>query len=97
MKEFDSNLQVKLLHKVYAYGWSYVFIYQSCMDWRLRIASLWFRGNCQVVFLVERSQLERTDPEIWSEISNGHWVVNKNAFPFSVFCSIGRDHEMVGA
>ena len=25
MKEFDSNLQVKLLHKVYAYGWSYVF------------------------------------------------------------------------
>ena len=50
-----------------------------------------------MVFLVERSQLERTDPEIWSEISNGHWVVNKNAFPFSVFCSIGRDHEMVGA
>ena len=49
------------------------------------------------IYLVERSQLERTDPEIWSEISNGHWVVNKNAFPFSVFCSIGRDHEMVGA
>ena len=66
MKEFDSNLQVKLLHKVYAYGWSYVFIYQSCMDWRLRIASLWFRGNFQVVFCTGQAQLCQSDLHISS-------------------------------
>ena len=39
-------------------------------------------------------QLIITDPEIWSEINNGNWVVNKNAFTFLAFCSIGPDHAL---
>ena len=37
------------------------------------------------------SQLERTYPEIWSEFSNGNWVVNKNTI---LFCAIGQDHAL---
>ena len=36
-------------------------------------------------------QLERTYPEIWSEFSNGNWVVNKNTI---IFCAIGPDHAL---
>ena len=74
MKEFVSNPQVKLLHKVYAYGWSYVFVFQSCMDWRLGIASPCFRGNCQVVFRTGQTQLCQSD----FHISNREVTARKN-------------------
>ena len=74
------------------------------MDWQLSIASPCFRGICQVLFrtrpahharipknLAEMSQLERTYPEIWSEISNGNGVVNKNT---TLFCALGPDQVL---
>ena len=32
--------------------------------------------------LTEITQLERTNPVIWSEFSNGNWVLNNNTTPF---------------
>ena len=34
------------------------------------------------IYLAEMSQLEGTYSKIWSEFSNGNWVVNKNTIPF---------------
>ena len=35
-------------------------------------------GKVIPIYIAEMSQLERTYPEIWSEFSNGKWVVNKS-------------------
>ena len=48
-------------------------------------------GKVIPIYIAEMSQLERTYPEIWSEFSNGNWVVNKNTI---LFCAIGPDHSL---
>ena len=62
-------------------------------DWALHLPALeeivkWFfaldklnNASLISIYLIERSQLERTDPEIWSEILG----VNKTPSPFQPF------------
>ena len=70
------------------------------MDCQLSIASLCFRGICQVPFRTGQAQLYQDDSHISSrdviarnmvKISNGNRVVNKNTIPF---CAIGPDHAL---
>ena len=55
-----------------------------CFKWFFALDKLNYASLISI-YLVERSQLERTDPEIWLEISNGHWVVNKKCLPLFSF------------
>lgn len=43
------------------------------------------------LYLAEMKALQETDYDIWSEFSNGNFVVNKNEIPF---CAIGPDHAI---
>ena len=72
------------------------------MDRQLSIASLCFVKYFFALYklnyarmipkhLAEMSQLEGAYQEIWSELSNGNRVVNKNTIPF---CAIGPDHAL---
>ena len=66
-------------------------------DWALHLPALeeivkWFFALDKLnyaslisIYLIERSQLERTDPEMWSEISKWKLGVNKTPSPFLPF------------
>lgn len=43
------------------------------------------------LYLAEMHSLKESDPDIWSEFSQGHFCVKKSQVPF---CSIGVDHAL---
>lgn len=72
-------------------------------DWNLSLASLhdflkyFFAFNrlnyarMISLYLAEMDVLQLTDPDIWKNVIEGKWVVNRNAVPF---CALGADEAL---